>query len=129
MKLLVDMNLPPRWVEFLATKGIEAVHWATVGDPRAQDAVIMRWASERGYAVFTHDLDFSAILAAGGAAGPSVLQVRTQDVVPEAIGDDVVRVLADHGHAIDSGAIVTIDKVGSRVRVLPIRSSTIGPKT
>jgi predicted nuclease of predicted toxin-antitoxin system len=60
MKLLVDMNLPPRWVEFLATKGIEAMHWSTVGDPRATDAVIMQWASERSYAVFTHDLDFSA---------------------------------------------------------------------
>jgi predicted nuclease of predicted toxin-antitoxin system len=34
--------LSPRWVEFLATKGIEAVHWSTVGDPRATDATLMR---------------------------------------------------------------------------------------
>ncbi len=122
MKLLVDMNLAPRWVEFLATKGIEAVHWSTVGDPRATDASIMKWSLERGYVVFTHDLDFSAILAATGAAGPSVVQVRTQDVLPAAIGDDVVRVLADHAEAVRAGAIVSIDKVGARVRVLPVRT-------
>jgi len=27
MKILVDMNLSPRWVEFLANAGIEAIHW------------------------------------------------------------------------------------------------------
>jgi predicted nuclease of predicted toxin-antitoxin system len=32
MKLVVDMNLPPRWVAFLAANGIEAVHWSDVGD-------------------------------------------------------------------------------------------------
>jgi predicted nuclease of predicted toxin-antitoxin system len=40
MKLLVDMNLPPRWVQFLATKGIEAVHWSAVGDARVS---LQRW--------------------------------------------------------------------------------------
>jgi hypothetical protein len=32
MKILLDMNLPPRWVEFLQHEGFEAVHWSTVGD-------------------------------------------------------------------------------------------------
>lgn len=32
MKLIVDMNLSPRWVEFLAGAGIEAVHWSMIGD-------------------------------------------------------------------------------------------------
>jgi predicted nuclease of predicted toxin-antitoxin system len=127
MKLLVDMNLSPRWVQFLATKGIDAVHWSTVGDARATDATIMRWALDRGYAVFTHDLDFSAILATAGASGPSVIQVRAQDVLPEAIGDDVVRVLVDHAPALDAGAIVTIDELGARVRVLPIRGRATRP--
>jgi predicted nuclease of predicted toxin-antitoxin system len=121
MKLLVDMNLSPRWVQFLATKGVDALHWSAVGDARATDATIMRWAVDRGYTVFTHDLDFSAILATAGASGPSVLQVRAQDVSPEAIGEDVARVLGDHASAIDAGAIVTIDELGARVRILPIR--------
>jgi predicted nuclease of predicted toxin-antitoxin system len=75
MKLLVDMNLSPRWVGFLSTKGVDAVHWSSLGDARASDATIMRWAVEHHHAVFTHDLDFSAILATAAASGPSVIQV------------------------------------------------------
>lgn len=26
MKLVVDVNLPPKWVDFLGARGIEAVH-------------------------------------------------------------------------------------------------------
>jgi hypothetical protein len=42
-------------------------------------------------------------------------------LVPDAIGRDVVRVLTMRAQAISEGAIVTIDKFKSRVRVLPIR--------
>ena len=121
MKLLLDMNLAPSWVGFLQGEGFEAVHWSVVGDPRASDAAIMEWARRGGYMVFTHDLDFSALLAATGATGPSVIQVRAQDVLPEAIGTDVVSVLRMHAAALEQGAIVSVDKVTSRVRVLPIR--------
>lgn len=121
MKLVVDVNLPPRWVEFLATRGIEAVHSSSVGDLRATDAKIMNWARDGGYVVLTSDLDFSALLATSGAGGPSVLQVRTQDVFPESLGSQVVRVLQEQSEALESGAIVTIDEIAARVRILPIR--------
>ena len=80
----------------------------------------MGWAREHGHVLFTHDLDFSALLAMTQAAGPSVLQVRTQDVLPEAIGDHVVQVLHTHGAALERGAVVTIDETTARVRILPI---------
>ncbi|HJW75105.1 MAG TPA: DUF5615 family PIN-like protein [Thermoleophilia bacterium] len=121
MKLLLDMNLSPTWVRFLEENGFEAVHWSTTGEPTATDAVIMTWARDRGFVVVTHDLDFSALLASTEAVGPSVIQVRTQDVLPDAVGSDVVRVLRDHRAALDEGAIVSIDELASRVRVLPIR--------
>ncbi len=121
MKILLDMNLSPTWVGFLAQEGFEAVHWASVGSPTANDADIMEWARHRDHVVFTHDMDFSALLAVTGATGPSVLQVRAQDVLPAAIGRDVVRVLTLRAQAFSTGAIVTIDKVKARVRVLPIR--------
>ncbi len=38
MKLLVDMNLLPRWVEALQAVGVEARHWSTVGAPTARVA-------------------------------------------------------------------------------------------
>jgi predicted nuclease of predicted toxin-antitoxin system len=62
MKLLVDMNLSPRWALFLAASQVEAVHWSRVGAVTAPDTEIMAYAREHGYIVLTHDLDFSAIL-------------------------------------------------------------------
>ena len=38
MKFLIDMNLSPLWVPFLGAHGFGAVHWSTVGDPRAPDS-------------------------------------------------------------------------------------------
>jgi len=64
MKIALDMNLPTSWVGFLQQEGFEAVHWSEVGDPRAADSVIMTWAHDNGFVVFSHDLDFSALLAA-----------------------------------------------------------------
>ncbi len=80
----------------------------------------MSWARQHGYVVFTHDLDFAAIVAATKADGPSVLQMRTQDVLPAAAGNDVFDALQNNQEALDRGAIVTLDRVTSRVRILPI---------
>ena len=43
--------------------------------------------------------------------------------MPGALGPDVVRVLHLRREALEQGALVTIDKIQSRVRVLPIRTS------
>ena len=61
MKLVVDMNLSPEWVGFLQQTGWEATHWVDVGNPKAKDAEIMRWALENRHVVFTHDLDFGSL--------------------------------------------------------------------
>jgi len=37
VKILIDMNLPPSWVQVLERQGWSAIHWSTVGDPRATD--------------------------------------------------------------------------------------------
>lgn len=44
MKVLIDMNLSPAWVETLGEAGFEALHWSAVGDPRAPDRKILKWA-------------------------------------------------------------------------------------
>jgi predicted nuclease of predicted toxin-antitoxin system len=43
----------------------------------------MAWARENGHVVLTHDLDFGTLLALTRANGPSVVQVRAQDVLPQ----------------------------------------------
>ena len=51
MKLLIDMNLSPLWVPFMAGKGVEAVHWSTVGQAGATDSEILDFAATRGWIV------------------------------------------------------------------------------
>jgi predicted nuclease of predicted toxin-antitoxin system len=63
MNLLVDMNLSPRWVEFLQEAGWKAVHWSAVGRAKAPDAEIAAYAAQHDFVILTHDLDFGAILA------------------------------------------------------------------
>jgi predicted nuclease of predicted toxin-antitoxin system len=122
MKFLLDMNLPPRWVQFFTDHGFECIHWSTVGEYTAKDSVIMAYAREHGYIVFTHDLDFGALLAATRGTAPSVIQIRTQDVVPEAIGDLVLKAITLFEKDLQQGALITIDPYRSRVRVLPFRA-------
>ena len=97
MKLLVDMNLSPSWIDRLARHGFDAVHWSTIGAATAPDVEILTRATEHQFVVLTNDLDFSAILAASAGTTPSVVQIRTQDL------------LSDEG--------------GTRVRMLPLRGS------
>ncbi len=120
LRLLVDVNLSPEWIAELDRHGYSAVHWSTVGDPRAADAVIMAWARDNEYVVFTHDLDFGALLALTHADGPSVLQVRGQNVLPEDIGPLVMAAVRQHESALAAGAIIVVDKRKARVRVLPL---------
>ncbi len=121
MRILIDMNLPPRWVEIFAKAGWEALHWSQVGAPTASDQKIMAWARDNGYVVFTHDLDFSALLAATQGEGPSVIQVRTQNILPEAIGNLVIASLKRFRSELEKGAIITLDPGRARVRILPFK--------
>ena len=120
LKLLVDMNLSPDWVSALRKHGWRAEHWSAVGDPTAPDREIMDWAAAHQYVVFTHDLDFGTMLALSHESGPSVLQVRTEDTLPDHLEGSVVAALSQHEADLSAGALVVVDESRSRVRVLPI---------
>jgi len=120
MKLLIDMNLSPLWVGFLAGEGVDGIHWSTVGRPQAADSEILDFAAANGWIVFTHDLDFGTLLATLRTNKPSVIQVRAQDVLPAAIGDLVLRAIRAAAPHLEAGALVTVDSLRHRVRLLPI---------
>jgi predicted nuclease of predicted toxin-antitoxin system len=123
VKLLVDMNLSPSWVERLEGHRFEAVHWSTIGAATAPDVEILTWANEHHFVIITNDLDFSAILAAGAVDGPSVVQLRTQDLLSESAARIVARALEAHREDIERGALLSIDEGGTRVRMLPLKGS------
>ena len=121
MKILVDMNLSPAWVPVLRQAGHEVTHWSTIGAPSAADQKILAWAREHRHVLFTHDLDFGAILAATGATAPSVVQIRTQDVSPNVAKAVFLAVLQQFHDDLDRGVLITVDAENSRARLLPIR--------
>lgn len=123
MKLLVDMNLSPSWVDRLGRHGFQAVHWSTLGAATAPDVEILAWANEHAFVLITNDLDFSAILAASSGASPSVVQIRTQDLLSDGVVSIVASALEAHREDIERGALLSIDEAGTRVRVLPLRRS------
>ena len=120
MKLLVDMNLSPAWVETLRQAGWEAAHWSTLGNPRSPDSEIMGFAREQDWIVFTHDLDFGAMLAHTRAGKPSVFQIRARDVTPGHLGPLALQTLRQFSAELESGALVSVDETSQRVRLLPL---------
>jgi predicted nuclease of predicted toxin-antitoxin system len=84
---------------------------------------ILTWAREHQFVLITNDLDFSAILAATFEQTPSVVQVRTQDLLSEVAVSIVVRAVEAYREAIAGGALLSIDEAGTRVRMLPLGRS------
>jgi predicted nuclease of predicted toxin-antitoxin system len=81
----------------------------------------MTFARTKGYVVLTHDLDFSAILAATKGEKPSVVQIRSENVSPEGIGESVIGALRQMSDLLEQGALLTVDPARARLRVLPLQ--------
>jgi predicted nuclease of predicted toxin-antitoxin system len=121
VKVLVDMNLSPRWIAALQSAGLEAAHWSSVGAPTAPDAEVIAWAVANGAILLTHDLDFGAILAATAERRPSVVQLRSQDVTPDLMAAKVVDLLARFAQELSQGALISLEPERARVRLLPLK--------
>ncbi len=120
MKILIDMNLSPRWVAVLAEAGISSAHWSSVGSGKAPDPEIMAYARGAGWAILTQDLDFGTILATTHGEKPSVIQIRSEDVSPEAAATIVITAIRQMATQLEQGALVTVDPIRTRLRYLPL---------
>ena len=80
----------------------------------------MDWAAEHEFVLLTHDLDFGAMLALSHASGPSVIQIRADDVLPNHLEALVLAALNQHEDDLASGSLVVVDEARSRVRILPV---------
>src|SRR5438067_1212150 len=124
MRLLIDMNLTPRWVHFLQNAGHEVVHWSLLGVSAAKDGEICDYARRHAYVLVTNDLDFPQILAHTRQNAPSVVLLRGEPLVPEGRGSPLLGALKDCEAELLQGAIVTLDwSDRPRARVLPLHKS------
>lgn len=119
MKILLDMNLSPSWKGVFDREGIVAMHWSEIGAPNAPDSELFSYAQVHGFIVFTHDLDFSAILAATNARFPSVIQIRDLDITPSTSSVFVLEMLREYASYLEEGALLSIDRKRARVHILP----------
>jgi predicted nuclease of predicted toxin-antitoxin system len=81
-RVLVDMNLSPEWIPVLRGYGWDAVHWTSVGDPRARDAEIMARARAERFVVFTHagdDINVPRAPRRGPAAALASIEAVRKD--------------------------------------------------
>jgi predicted nuclease of predicted toxin-antitoxin system len=109
MRLLIDMNLTPRWIAALTQGGHEAVHWSSIGEAGTPDPIICAYAREHGFVLVTNDLDFPRILAHTSQAKPSVILLRGEPLVPELRGAALLGAIRDCAAELETGAILTID--------------------
>jgi predicted nuclease of predicted toxin-antitoxin system len=80
MRFLIDAQLPPALAKWRAAKGHEAVTARDSGLRDAADPAIWSKAIADSAIIVTKDEDF-ALMAAADQAGPTVLWVRTGNLV------------------------------------------------
>jgi predicted nuclease of predicted toxin-antitoxin system len=120
LKILIDMNLSPAWTAVFQQEEWEAVHWSAVGNAAAPDSELLDWAAANRFVLFTHDLDFGALLASSPRRAPSVIQLRSQETSPAKIGAVVVGAIRQLEEELRLGALITIDPPRARARILPL---------
>lgn len=69
------------------------------------------------------------MLASSGAAGPSVVQLRGGDLRPEALAPMVIATVEQLTSELESGALITLEPGGQRVRCCPSESRQGGGPT
>ena len=121
MRLLVHENLSARIAARLGEAGHDAMHVTSVGLGSTDDAVILESAAEGGQVVLTADADFSTMLALQGRSQPSVLMLRSSDLLtPDEQADLILRSLEQVGSELEDGAIASVTPERIRIRTLPI---------
>ena len=121
MRFLIDLNLSPEWARVLQEARHEAEHWRDLGALTANDVELMAYARLHNYIVLTHDLDFGMLLHATGAEGPSVVQLRMEEVRPAESATLLLQALSEAESALRQGALVSVEPRRRRIRLLPLR--------
>ncbi len=120
MKFLLNVNTPRALGRSLVADGHACRHAADVGLGRAPDEAIVREARANGEVILTHDLDYGHLLAFSGHDTPSVIIFRLRHTHPSVLHRRLVESWQEIEHALERGAIVSIEDALLRIRPLPI---------
>ncbi|MFW6174248.1 MAG: DUF5615 family PIN-like protein [Chloroflexota bacterium] len=120
LRYLADMNLSPLTVEMLRSDGLDVFRVSDVLPASAPDEDVLAMARGEGRVLITQDLDFSALVALGGHAEPSLVTMRLSTSEPEVVTRRLQGLLSQIEEELRQGCAVTIDDDTVRIRKLPI---------
>jgi len=118
MRFLADMGVAQRVVEWLRTKGHDAVHLRDEGLQRMPNGEIFEKAVSEKRIILTFDLDFGEIVALSGGRRVSIILFRLHNTRTPHVINRLERVLMDSSHALEEGAIVVVQESRHRTRHL-----------
>jgi predicted nuclease of predicted toxin-antitoxin system len=120
MRLLADLHIAPRTVEFLRALSYHVCRVTDLLPANASDGEIVERAAQEHRVILTQDLDFSSIIALSGRQTPSLLSLRLNSSKVEIVNAVLQRVLPVLESDLERGAIVTIEDQRIRLRRLPL---------
>ena len=120
IKFLADMNISPLTVEQLKNHKWDIIRVSEIMDIRSKDTEILLYAKENDRVIITHDIDFSMLLAISGLKKPSVINLRLEENRPDLVTNRLLMVVAGMENELTEGAVLSVDEVSIRYRLLPI---------
>jgi predicted nuclease of predicted toxin-antitoxin system len=124
VKFLLDQGVPLRAAEILRDRGLDTVHASEVGLSRADDSDILRWCVENEAVAVTLDADFHARIALSRRVAPSAIRFRIQGLKGPDVAQSLIGLEGAYSKELESGALMTVQKHGVRIRRLPIEPAS-----
>ena len=125
LSFLADMNISPLTVRILKEKGWDIIRVSEVIGATAKDNEIIDYAREHSMVIITQDLDFSSLIAIAGYQKPSLINLRIDNAKPDFIAKHLIEIIPEIENILEDGAIVTIDEITVRYRMLPIEKEEV----
>jgi predicted nuclease of predicted toxin-antitoxin system len=120
MRLLADLHIAPRTVQFLRSLGHDVLRVTDLLPATASDESIVERAGQDQRIILTQDLDMTAIIALSRRQYPSLVTLRLSSVRIEFVNSILQRTLPVLEHDLQQGALVTIEDSRVRLRRLPL---------
>ena len=120
MRLLADLHISPRTVQFLRQLGHDVIRVNEILPPTAPDPAIIARAAEDGRTILTQDLDFSALIVLTRKAALSLISLRLSSSRIEHVNTVLQRILPELEEEVQQGVVVTVEDHRIRRRRLPL---------
>jgi predicted nuclease of predicted toxin-antitoxin system len=120
MRLLADLHISPRTVQFLRSLGHDVRRVNEILPSTSTDDTVVKQAAQDTRTILTQDLDYSAIITLSGAKTPSLISLRLSSSRIEYVNTVLEKVLPQIEQDVLSGMIITVEDSRIRRRSLPI---------